>query len=138
MKTILIALIIFISQNVFGQIGNIVERPNYKYKNDSVHLIVNEDPKFEGCLPELLNFISSNIQYPENKCSISGKCYISFIVRKDGEINDVKIQRGVRGCSECDKEAIRVIKMTEGKWSPAKRNGEIVSSICIIPVSFNF
>lgn len=99
---------------------------------------VNEDPYFPGGKNELLKYLSLNIKYPKNAIDngIQGKCYIKFVVNKAGEISKTRITKGIEGCPECDKEALRVIKKMPN-WIPAKLDGKIVDSYYTLPISFD-
>ncbi len=48
--------------------------------------------------------------------SLSGVVYVSIIVDIDGSIVQMSILRGLH--PEADKEALRVLKMTNKKWKP--------------------
>jgi len=89
---------------------------------------VDEDPAYAGGINGFRQFLASNIQYPQIAVDqgIEGKCYVSFVVDKSGSISNVAVAKGIRGCPECDKEAVRVIKLTQGKWGAAKVNGKPV------------
>ena len=89
---------------------------------------VDEDPTYAGGINGFRQFLASNIQYPQIAVDqgIEGKCYVSFVVDRNGSISNVAVAKGIRGCPECDKEAVRVIRMTQGKWGAAKVNGKPV------------
>ena len=86
----------------------------------------------------LINFISSTIVYPEyaKENEIQGRVYLQFVVKSDGTLSDIQVARSVPGGSMLDKEAIRVLKLTSGKWKPASHNGRPVSCRMNFPVSF--
>ncbi len=67
--------------------------------------------------------------------SLSGVVYVSIIVDIDGSIVQMSILRGLH--PEADKEALRVLKMTNKKWKPGERNGTKVAAEIIIPVKFS-
>ena len=89
---------------------------------------VDEDPTYAGGINGFRQFLANNIQYPQIAVDqgIEGKCYVSFVVDRNGSISNVAVAKGIRGCPECDKEAVRVIRMTQGKWGAAKVNGKPV------------
>jgi len=100
-----------------------------KPDKNGVYQIVEEMPEFPGGEKGLMEYASNNVKYPKeakNK-NIAGRVFVSFIVEKDGSINEVKVLRGIGG--GCDEEAVRVIKSMP-KWKPGKQNGE--------PVRVNF
>ena len=97
--------------------------------NDTVYNSVEKMPEFPGGEKGLMEYVSNNVKYPEeakNK-NIAGRVFVSFVVEKDGSINEVKVLRGIGG--GCDEEAVRVIKSMP-KWKPGKQNGK--------PVRVNF
>ena len=104
-------------------------------KKEDIHTFVDEEPKYDG---DVRIFIAKNTVYPKNAIDneIEGKCYISFIVELNGKISDVKVAKGVPNCPECDQEAIRVIKSTQGKWIAAKVDGKYVKSRYMIPIEY--
>ena len=104
---------------------------------DKVFTIVEQMPEFPGGAEQLYKYLSKNLQYPqvEKEAGISGTCYVTFVVKGDGSINDVKIMRGVPGGPGCDKEAIRVVKSMP-PWKPGRQNGREVPVQFNMPVKF--
>ena len=104
--------------------------------SDQVFTFAEQMPEFEGGQEALMNFIRKNVRYPENAVEqeIEGKVFIEFVVYPNGELGQYKILRGVH--SLLDKEALRVIKATAGKWKPGKQNGMPVAVQYRIPVAF--
>ena len=105
---------------------------------DQIFTIVEQQPEFPGGYDAMSKFIQKSLQYPqvEHEAGISGTCYITFVVKKDGSINDVKILRGVSGGPGCDKEALRVVKSMP-PWKPGKQNGREVSVQFNLPIKFS-
>lgn len=99
--------------------------------------IVEQMPTFPGGDAEMMKFIQKNVQYPqvEKEAGISGTCYVTFVVEKDGSITDVKVLRGVSGGPGCDKEAMRVVKSMPG-WKAGKQNGREVRVQFNLPIKF--
>jgi protein TonB len=100
--------------------------------------IVEQMPTFPGGELEMMKYIQKNVQYPqmEKEAGISGTCYITFVVEKDGSITAVDKLRGVSGGPGCDKEAIRVIKSMP-PWKPGKQNGRAVRVQFNLPIKFS-
>ena len=65
---------------------------------------------------------------------IEGVVIVSFTVEKDGSISDVKIERSVH--ESLDNDAVRMIKNMP-KWTPGKKNGEIVPMRYVLPIRYN-
>ncbi len=102
-----------------------------------IFTIVEEQAEFPGGIAAMQKYLGSNIQYPAmaREAGISGRCFLKFIVNENGEISNVEILKGVPGCGECDKEAMRVVKSMP-KWKPAKMTGRSVKCYFNLPVSF--
>jgi protein TonB len=103
-----------------------------------VHTSVEKEAFFPGGYPALMSYIQTNLVYPTEGIEINaqGKCYLRFIVDYEGRISSVKVLRGIQGCPECDREAIRVLKgMPE--WEPGKVGGVSVSSYFDLPINFS-
>ena len=100
-----------------------------------VYSVVEEMPEYPGGMNELAKYLSENIKYPEEakEIGIGGRVFISFIVEKDGSVNDVAVMRSVDPL--VDNEAVRVVK-TMPKWKPGKQNGKIVRVSYILPINF--
>jgi len=93
-------------------------------------------PKFQGKgADEFRLFISKNLKYPKEarKQGIEGRVFVSFVIDKNGDVKNVKIERGVH--SSLDEEAIRVVKLSP-KWEPGKNEGEFVNIQYTFPIVF--
>ena len=98
---------------------------------------VSEKASFHGGDEGLQRFIAENITYPpmalEN--DMQGTVNVMFVVDKAGRVKDVAILGSKKGFG-LEKEAIRVIKLTSGQWSPAKQRDKAVNMRFRIPVKF--
>lgn len=106
-------------------------------KAPEVFTVVEEMPEFPGGPAEMMKYIQKNIQYPQmaKEAGLQGKCFLKFVVGGDGDISQVQILKGVPGCSECDKEAIRVVKSMP-KWKAGKQSGKPVNVYFNLPINF--
>lgn len=104
---------------------------------EEVFTVVEQMPEFPGGMAEMYKFINKNMQYPqiEKENGISGTVYVTFVVDKAGNINDVKTLRGVAGGPNLEKEALRVVKMMPA-WKSGKQNGREVSVQFNLPIKF--
>jgi periplasmic protein TonB len=95
-------------------------------------------PQFPGGDAKLIEFVSNTIKYPEKakKKGNVGTSYISFIVKKSGEVASIKTYKGIPGCKPCDEEAIRVVKLMP-RWIPGKQEGKAVDVQYVLPVKFS-
>ena len=102
---------------------------------NKVFLVVEQQPEFEGGYEAMMNFIRKNMRYPASarRMGIDGTVYVSFVVGKDGAINDVKVIRGIS--ADCDKEAVRVVQAMP-PWKPGKQNGKPVFVRFNLPIKF--
>jgi len=109
--------------------GSTVQRDQNAVKS------VDKQPAYTGGNEAQIKFLVANIKYPEEakKKGIQGKVFVSFIVKADGSISDVKVKQGIG--SGCDEEAIRVIKMMP-KWVPGEVKGKPVDIVCVLPIMF--
>ena len=107
-------------------------------KEDEIFLVVEQAADFPGGINEMYKFIQKSVQYPqvEKEAGITGTCYVSFVVEKNGSITDVSIARGVSGGPGCDKEAMRVVKIMPA-WKPARQAGHEVRCRFTLPIKFS-
>lgn len=115
-----------------------VENSNLKdaESGNMLFTIVEQMPEFSGGQKAFDAFLTKNLVYPQKAVEkgITGIVYISFSVDKKGNVSDLRVLRGIGG--GCDEEAIRVIKLTSGKWKPGMQNGKPVKVTMNIPVKF--
>jgi len=100
-----------------------------------IFTVVDQMPLFPGGDEGRRKFLQENIIYPK-KARISGyqgTVYLSFVVEPDGQIDDVRVLKGVH--PSLDNEAIRVVKMMP-KWVPGKNHGKAVRVQFNMPVKF--
>ena len=104
---------------------------------DSIYQFPTKSPEFPGGMDAMFKFIQNNIVYPdyEKENGIEGTVYLEFIVRKTGEIENIKLLRGIKNGPNYDKEAIRLVKKMP-KWIPGSLEGNNVSSIMRLPIKF--
>src|SRR5690606_1607981 len=84
----------------------VIEEPD----ENKIFMVVEQQPEFEGGYAAMMAFIKKNMRYPASarRMGIEGTVYLSFVVGKDGSINDVQVLRGIS--ADCDKEAVRVVQ----------------------------
>ena len=111
----------------------VVEKP----KEPEIHTYVDEPAEVPGGINAMRKFLGENLDYPQvaKELGLEGKCQLKFVVSAKGNISNVEVMRGVPDCPECDKEAVRVVKMMPA-WKPGKIKGEAVNSTFNLPVSF--
>lgn len=106
-------------------------------KPDEPAMFVDEEAVFPGGTAAMNAYIQNNLVYPQVAIenNIQGKCYLKFVVSVDGSISQVTVVRGVTGCPECDKAALKVVKSMPA-WKPGKLNGRSTSSWFQLPINF--
>ena len=105
---------------------------------EEIFAVVEEMPSFPGGEGELSKFLQKNINYPqmEREEGIAGTVYVTFVVDKEGKINDVKTLKGVKGGPGLEKEALRVINSMP-PWKPGKQQGRSVRVQFNLPIRFS-
>jgi protein TonB len=103
---------------------------------NKVFTIVEEMPSFPGGDDALFRYIGKNIDYPQMAvdAGITGKVYVTFVVNKKGEIEDLKLLKGIGG--GCDEEALRVLSSMP-LWKPGLQRGKAVNVQYNIPIQFS-
>lgn len=98
-----------------------------KSHDDTVYSQFNRRPQFPGGDDAMRKFTQQNIIYPAKKIEIgvSGRIYVNFTIGEEGDINDIKVLRGITGHPEFDTVAIDLVKKMP-KWAPGKQNGKPV------------
>lgn len=93
-------------------------------------------PEFKGGMKEFYKFLASNIRYPPNaaKNGVTGRVMLSFVVCEDGSMCDYKVENRVG--YGIDEEALRVVKLMDGKWEPGVLRGQKVRVKYNLPVNF--
>lgn len=88
---------------------------------------VEQKAEYPGGNRALQQFFAMNIQYPAEAMEkgLQGRVVVQFMVKKDGSVGEVKIQKGVHPL--LDNEAIRLVKSIPHKFKPAKMNGASVN-----------
>lgn len=110
--------------------------------------MVEEMPRFPGCEEEtdpktrsncaikrMMEFVYNRIAYTKSakEAGIEGMIVASFIVNKQGGIEDIRIERGLGyGLNE---QVIETIKLMP-KWVPGKQDGKTVDVAINLPVRF--
>lgn len=96
---------------------------------------VEQMPQFPGGDNGLFKYLAESIRYPVDaqESGIQGRVICQFVIDENGQVNDVKVVRGVD--ASLDAEAIRVIKAMP-KWTPAIHRGKNVSVQYTLPINF--
>lgn len=105
-------------------------------------------PHFESCIDvlnrdqqeactnlEIIKIVAENAHYPSHLrgAGIQGTVYISFVIDRQGEVTDVKVQRGVH--KGLDKEAVKAVKSLP-TFIPGEQQGKKQRVVYNLPVTF--
>lgn len=131
----------------------LISAPVFSQENDEIYTIVQEMPRFPGCEDiegtaaekkkcaekKMMSYILENITYqsisPDNIHLFDKMQVFSFVVEKDGCLNDVKVVRG--STKEVNDMYIKLISEMP-HWIPGKQRGEIVTVRFNLPVRIIF
>ncbi len=94
-----------------------------------------DQPQFKGGQNALNSFLSQNLIYPDfsKQNCISGTVQISFNIDLNNKPVNIKVQKGFG--IDLDDEAVRLVKLTAGKWIlPANHD---LNTTLVLPVNFN-
>lgn len=92
-------------------------------------------PKFKGGLEGFKRYVLGKIIYPEiaKKNNEEGRVYVKFTVDKAGNLIKPIIVKEDK--EYFNKEALRVLN-TSPKWTPGKRDGQLIDVSITIPILF--
>jgi Gram-negative bacterial TonB protein C-terminal len=125
-KVLYLAIAFFVIQTVPAQ-------DTTKVANNTVYntSMIDVKPKFPGGYQEFYKFIGKNYRTP-NVSRLKGKIYVTFVVEKDGSINEIQVLRDIGHGT--GKEAIRVLELSPN-WMPGEQNGQKVRCTFSLPIS---
>jgi TonB family protein len=103
--------------------------------DEEIFTIVDQMPEYPGGEEALKEYIKDNISYPAQAKEefIEGKVFVSFIILPNGNVDHVKVIKGIGG--GCDEEAVRVISEMPN-WSPGYKEGVAVKVEHTLPINF--
>lgn len=120
-------------------------KEDIKLVKSTLYKKVEKMPVFIGCEsdvdPEecskkkLIDLLYNNIKYPADakKQRIQGIVYAKYVVRTDGSLTNVRVERGIGG--GCDDEVLRFIA-TLPVYTPGYQEGKPVPVQITLPVKF--
>lgn len=97
--------------------------------------IVESMPTPEGGMKAFYKFLQKNMKYPRQavRMGVEGKVFVQFVVDTQGNVTDIQVVKGIH--TQCDQEAMRVIKAYPG-WVPGKQRGNPVKVRMMMPITF--
>lgn len=97
--------------------------------------IVEDLPQYPGGAVEFMKWLTKHLHYPNSarKKNIQGKVIAVFYVEKDGKVTGIKVTKSLS--PECDREALRVLRMMPD-WQPGIQNDKPCRTKVCIPIVF--
>ncbi|TDO78094.1 TonB-like protein [Flavobacterium chryseum] len=89
-------------------------------------------PVPENGMKKFYAFFSKNYIVPKAREEFRGRCFIIFVIEKDGSLSNFNIVKN--SPKEIGEEAIRVLK-TSPNWIPGKLKDRIVRSSYVLPIT---
>lgn len=121
--------------------------------------MVEVNPVFTGGQDALMKHLIDNLKYPVSaqQMQIEGRVLVQFVVMSDGTVDNVHIVKSAKdkatstlrvkdkvysakqqneAIKSLDDEAMRVVKLTAGKWTPGMQKGENVNVRFTLPITY--
>ncbi len=92
-----------------------------------------KDAGYKGGPNELYKFLGTNLSLGGLNVPSEGRVVVTFVITPDGTLEDYQIQNSVN--AGVDKEVLRVVKLTNGNWTPAMINDEKVRVRYTLPIN---
>lgn len=119
MKKFITILLILILQSAWAQRDGL--ETSETDTSNRIMYFREDTPTYPGCggrleertkctSEKLKEFIIKNIKYPPNR-AVEGVIVATFVIERDGHIYDVKIEKKLKLCKECNQEVIRILQM---------------------------
>lgn len=137
MSTIIKSLFLFtflISNFSFGQESD--ECPHQKDSLTGIYhaIVPEEEPVFGEGENELINYLTLNLEYPENCEQMAGTIYASFFIMKDGSVQHIHILKSFN--AQFNTTVIDALSNMP-KWKPGMCNSQPVNTRFILPIIIN-
>ena len=104
--------------------------------NNPLNFHVVEDlPQYPGGAVEFMKWLTKTLQYPDaaRRKKTQGKVVAVFYVEKDGSITGINVTQSLS--PECDREALRVLRMMPN-WKPGIQHDRPCRTKVCIPIVF--
>lgn len=102
---------------------------------DQVFTFCEVMPQFPGGMDSMHAYLRQNLRYPAGMHDFYGALYVSYIVERNGQITNVKIEKSAPNALLLEQETIRVVSSFPAH-SPGMQNGTTVRTRVTIPVRF--
>lgn len=97
--------------------------------------VVEDLPQYPGGAVEFMKWLTKTLQYPDaaRRKKTQGKVVAVFYVEKDGSITGINVTQSLS--PECDREALRVLRMMPN-WKPGIQHDRPCRTKVCIPIVF--
>ena len=107
------------------------ERGRFQYHTVYSSADLDVLPVEENGMKKFLEFFNKNYIVPKTEESFKGRCFIIFVIEKDGSLSNFNVVKNTP--KEIEEEAIRVLK-TAPNWISGKLKKQVVRSTYILPI----
>lgn len=117
-------------------LGNLLKGIRYVGKDSIEYVATDIRANFTDGMRWFFKHLQINLIYPFDaiKSGAEGTVLVEFTVCTDGSLCDYAIRQSVT--KSLNEEALRVLKLTSGKWKSAKNRGLPISSKLTLPIKF--
>lgn len=123
-------------KDYFVKIGALDRPPVFSFDGTC---LLKKEGQLECSNDELFDYVVyKDVDYPEEaqKELEEGIVYISFMLNKEGDIENIKVLDKGDKCPNCVAVAVDLIKESESKWYPAILEGKEIATHLTVPVRF--
>jgi protein TonB len=90
-------------------------------------------PEFPGGINKFYAYVGNNFEKPEIESEQTISVYVAFVIEEDGTMSNIKVTRDPG--YGLGKEAIRVLKSLQTKWTPGRIAGQPVRTSYYLPIT---
>ena len=127
--------------NLFGSFNGSAKNAATTSEEDAstpeeVFMVTESQPFFTAGVKALEKFIDGNISYPDDalEMGIEGEVRVEFAIDEKGLISDIQVVRPL--FPSLDKEAVRIVGLMNGRWTPGETRGKAVKKKVILTIRF--
>ena len=97
--------------------------------------VVEDLPQYPGGAVEFMKWLTKTLRYPQQARDrkLQGKVVAVFYIERDGSVTGINITKSLS--PECDREALRVLRMMPN-WKPGIQNDQPCRTKVCIPIVF--
>jgi len=118
--------------------GILVSGTTFERTGKVIHFTKEEiEPAPKGGLQQFYRDLASHVIYPKKAKEnlIQGKVILSFVIGKDGDLEQIKVVSGIGG--GCDEAAVEALQKTSNPWTPGLQYGLPVRVQYSLPLDFH-